>query len=134
VLNRRAWRKKSFKGIRWPDIAACGEDALLIRDRKAVAVLDNSVFLRGFIGGTVRLKDMPVYTENGQELGRLSDVYFKASEGTPLIGCELTDGFLADVLDGRRRLIWPDGPGRITLGDDAVIVPASFAGAERPNA
>ncbi|WP_276356377.1 PRC-barrel domain-containing protein [Cohnella caldifontis] len=126
VLDQRTWNRKTFKGILWRDIAACGEDALVIPSRNAVADMDRSLLMRGFLGGTVRLKDMPVYTVNGQELGRITDVYFKPSEGTPLVGCELTDGFLSDVLEGRRRLLLPDGPGQLTLGEDAILVPASY--------
>jgi uncharacterized protein YrrD len=126
VLDTRVWPRKAFKGIRWQDIASCGEDALMIRDVQAIAKMDKSVLLRSFIGGVVRLKDMPVYTVNGQQLGRISDVYFKESEGTPLIGYELTDGFLSDVLEGRRRLLLPEGPEQITLGEDAILVPASY--------
>jgi len=125
VLGKRLWGRKACKAIRWQDIAVCGEDALLIRDKKAVVTIDRSQFLRGFLGGAVRLKDLPVYTEEGQELGRVSDVYFLETEGTSVIGFELTDGFLTDVLEGRRRLIFPDGPGQVSMGGDAIIVPAS---------
>ncbi|MBW5444996.1 photosystem reaction center subunit H [Cohnella sp. CFH 77786] len=126
VLDTRVWQRKTFKCIRWRDIDACGEDALIIRDRQAIVKMDKSQMLRSFHGGVVRLKDMPVYTVHGQELGRISDVYFKESEGTPLIGYELTDGFLSDVLEGRRRLLLPEGPEQITLGEDAILVPASY--------
>lgn len=126
VLDVRAWRRKAFIGVRWPDVLSCGEDALIIRDRQAVATMDRKALLRAFADGIVSLKDMPVYTASGQQLGRVSDVYFKAPEGTPLIGYELTDGFLADVLEGRRRLLLPDGPGHVTLGEDAILVPASY--------
>lgn len=126
VLGKRSWGRKSYKAIRWQDIAVCGEDALIIRDKKAVVTIDKSRFLRGFLGGAVRLKDLPVYTVDGQELGRVSDVYFQETEGTPVIGYELTDGFLTDVLEGRRRLLMPDGPGKVTMGKDAILVPASY--------
>jgi uncharacterized protein YrrD len=126
VLDKRSWGRKAYKAVRWKDIAVCGEDALIIRDKKAVVTIDKSQFLRGFLGGAVRLKDIPVYTVEGQELGRVSDVYFKETEGTPVIGCELTDGFLTDVLEGRRRLLMPDGLGQVTMGENAILVPASY--------
>ncbi len=126
VLDKRTWGRKTFKAIQWQSIAVCGPDAVLIRDGKAIVTVDKSHFLRGFLGGAVRLKDMPVYTVEGQELGRVSDVYFKESKGTPVIGCELTDGFLTDVLEGRRRLLMPDGFQQAALGDNAILVPASY--------
>jgi uncharacterized protein YrrD len=126
VLDTRVWAKKFVKGIRSQDVMTWGDDALMIRSRQSIRLMDKSELLRAFLGGVVRLKDMPVYTVNGHELGRVADVYFKESEGTPLIGYELTDGFLADVLEGRRRLLLPEGPEKITLGEDAILVPASY--------
>jgi uncharacterized protein YrrD len=126
VLDNRTWNRKTFKGVRWRDISVVGEDALIIPGREVVSAMDKSLLLRGFVGGTVRLKDMPVYTVSGLALGRITDVYFQPAEGTPLVGCELTDGFLSDVIEGRRRLLLPDGPGQLTLGGDAIMVPASY--------
>jgi uncharacterized protein YrrD len=126
VLDTRVWFRKAVRAVRWTDVTVSGEDALLIRDGQSVVAMNKSSVLRSFICGVVRLKDMPVYTASGQCLGRVSDVYFKESTGTPLIGFELTDGFFADVLEGRRRLLLPDGPEQIILGDDAILVPATF--------
>jgi uncharacterized protein YrrD len=126
VLDNRVWFRKAVMAVRWQDITTCGEDALLIRDRQAVVTMDKSRVLRSFLCGVVRLKDMPVYTLSGQHLGRVADVYFKESQGTPLVGYELTDGFLADVLEGRRRLLMPEGPDHVTMGEDAIFVPASY--------
>ncbi|RIE03229.1 photosystem reaction center subunit H [Cohnella faecalis] len=125
VLDTRVWLSKAVKAIKWDNIVSCGEDALLIRDSGAVETIDRNQLLRTFNGGVVRLKEMPVYTVAGIELGKVADVYFKDSEGTPLVGYELTDGFLADVFEGRRRLYLPDGPENVILGEDAILVPAS---------
>jgi len=38
----------------------------------------------------------------------------------------LTDGFLADVMEGRRQLFLPDSSDKMTLGEDAILVPASY--------
>jgi len=126
VLAARTWSRKSRKAIHWHEVVACGEDALLIRGRQSVVKVDKSRLLRAFQYGVVRLKDMPVYTVSGLQLGRITDVYFKASEGTTLVGLELTDGFLSDMLEGRRRLLLPEGPGSITMGENAILVPDSY--------
>jgi len=126
ALESPIWSRKRARLIGWQDVVSCGEDALMIRNGQSVVKVDKSRILRGFLGGVVRLKDMPVYTVNGLQLGRISDVYFKADAGTTLIGFELTDGFLADILEGRRRLMLPEGPEQIAIGEDAVLVPASF--------
>ncbi|WP_372635842.1 PRC-barrel domain-containing protein [Cohnella sp.] len=118
--------RKLSKIVYWKDIVHLGEDALLIRNGAAVASINGNELLRTFHSGVVRLKDMPVYTIEGQYLGKVSDVYFKPSEGTQIVGYELTDGFLADVLEGRRKLILPEAPDKMTLGNDAIFVPASY--------
>lgn len=126
VLGARVWSRKYRKAIHWHDVVTCGEDALLIRSGQCVRNVDKSRMLRAFEGGVIRLKDMPVYTKSGLQLGRIADVYFKAAEGTPLIGFELTDGFLSDVMEGRRRLVLPEGAEPVTMGEHAILVPDTY--------
>lgn len=118
--------RKMPKVVYWENIVHCGEDALLIRNSTVIATLDSKQLLRTFLTGVVRLKDMPVFTIEGQHLGEVSDVYVKPSEGTQIIGYELTDGFLTDVFEGRRKLFLPEAPENIILGEDAILVPASY--------
>ncbi|WP_256760084.1 PRC-barrel domain-containing protein [Cohnella sp. WQ 127256] len=118
--------RKLPKIVYWDNIVHCGEDALLIRNSSIIATKDNKQLLRTFHTGVVKLKDMPVYTIEGQYLGKVSDVYLKQSEGTQIVGYELTDGFLTDVFEGRRKLFLPESPENITLGEDAILVPASY--------
>lgn len=126
VLDSRVWFRKAAKVVRWEDVISCGEDSLLIRNSSVISTIDKKQLLRTFQCGVVRLKDMPVYTKEGQHLGEVADVYFKKSEGTQVIGYEITDGFLADLFEGRRRLFLPEGPDNVTLGEDAILVPVSF--------
>ncbi|TVY00458.1 PRC-barrel domain-containing protein [Cohnella terricola] len=124
--DRAGFIRKLSRIVYLEDIVHLGEDALLIRGDTAIASKDGNELLRTYDTGIVRLKDMPVYTIEGQYLGKISDVYFKSSEGTQIIGYELTDGFLADVFEGRRRLLLPEAPENMTLGEDAILVPASY--------
>jgi len=118
--------RKRSKIVYWEHIVRLGEDALLIRNDAPIATKSGNELLRTYHTGVVRLKDMPVFTVEGQYLGKVSDVYFKPSEGTQIIGYELTDGFLADVFEGRRKLFLSDAAENATLGEDAILVPASF--------
>lgn len=124
LRERLPWPRRTVRVVRRERIASWGEDALMIADGQAVETLDPKQLLHTFHTGVVRLKDMPVYTVDGQELGRVSDVYFRPDEGTPWIGYELTDGFLADVCEGRRRLLLPEDA-EVVIGEDAILVPAS---------
>lgn len=128
ILDRHVrfgWFRKLSRIVYWKDIVRIGEDALLIRSGAEIATKRGKELLRTYHTGVVRLKEMPVLTVEGQYLGKVSDVYFQAAEGTQVIGYELTDGFLADVLEGRRKLFLPEGPEQATLGEDAIVVPAS---------
>lgn len=128
ILDNNVWLglRKASKVVYWEDIVHCGEDALLIRNHTVIATRNNKQLLRTFQSGVVRLKDMPIYTNEGLYLGKVSDVYFKTAVGTQIIGYELTDGFLADVFEGRRKLFLPEAPENVTLGEDAILVPASY--------
>ncbi|MUT67257.1 PRC-barrel domain-containing protein [Paenibacillus sp. NEAU-GSW1] len=110
--------------VKWSDVLTCGEDAVLISGEDAVVSVKASEILRSFNSGTVKLKDLPVVTVQGVQLGRLSDVYFYPFQGTQIIGYELTDGFISDLMEGRKWLRAPDDSDAVLLGEDAIIVPA----------
>ncbi|MBM4762390.1 PRC-barrel domain-containing protein [Bacillus sp. B15-48] len=59
-----------------------------------------------------------MYSNDGEELGLLLDVYFLEDLGT-IVGYELTDGFFADITDGKRFIHAVDPPAIIK---DAIIV------------
>lgn len=114
----------SVKTIPWHEVLSCGEDAVFISGENAVQRLKPSMILRAFLTGVVRIKDMPVVTVQGSQLGRVSDVYFYPFKGTQIIGYELTDGFVSDLMEGRKWLRAPADSGAVLLGEDAIIVPA----------
>lgn len=128
ILDNQVWLglRKVSKIVNWEDVVHYGEDALMIRNGTVLTTKNNKQLLRTFHTGVVRLKDMPVYTNEGLYLGKVVDVYFKTSMGTQIIGYELTDGFLADVFEGRRKLFLPEGTENVTLGEDSILVPASY--------
>lgn len=108
------------RGIYIPSekILSIGEDAITVGTIDAVTSLDPSIPFHSMLGEH-RLKGKPVITMNGNELGHVEDVYFEEEVGT-IIGYELTDGFLSDILDGRSILPQPE---RITIGSHALVVP-----------
>ncbi|HUC91354.1 MAG TPA: PRC-barrel domain-containing protein [Paenibacillus sp.] len=121
---RRWWLTTFYEAVRWEHVQACGRDVVLISGKKAVCRLKSAEIGRAFHTGTIRMKDLPVVTEEGRQLGRVSDVYFQEKSGTPILGFELTDGFVSDLLEGRKWLKAPGDPVQVTLGDDAIVVPA----------
>lgn len=120
----RWWLKRYCDAVFRDDVTACGSDAVVIAGKDAVKRLDAAEIGRTLHTGKFRLKDLPVITEEGRQLGRVSDVYFQGFQGTPIVGFELTDGFVSDLIEGRKWLQTTADPGEVRLGEDAILVPA----------
>jgi len=124
VLDFAKWFGSAVKAIHWSSVIACGTDTVIISSEEALIKLKPAEVLRAFYSGVVKLKDLPVMTVQGVQLGRVSDVYFYPNEGTQIVGYELTDGFVSDLMEGRKWLKAPSDPQAVLLGEDAIIVPA----------
>jgi uncharacterized protein YrrD len=120
----RWWFKRYYDAALWESVTALGSDAILISDKGAVKRFEAADIGRTFHTGRIRLKDLPVITDEGRQLGRVSDVYFQGFQGTPITGFELTDGFVSDLIEGRKRLRIDADPGLMKLGENAILVPA----------
>ncbi len=105
------------------EIRAVGEDFLIVTGKDAVTSLQvladtETVTLTT---GKRKLKGKPVMSADGEFLGVVEDVYFSPG-WEKLVGCELSDGWIADVTEGRKRL--PVSPA-IVWGKEILIVPRS---------
>lgn len=106
--------------IPWEHISACGEDAVMIKSQAVIMETEHvHEGTRTFLYGPRRLKEMPVVTEEGNKLGLIADVYFQPNMGNTVTGLEITDGILADLLEGRQQLDWTS---QMHLGEDAIII------------
>ncbi len=124
ILEFAKWFAFNVKAVEWSDVLTCGEDSIIISGEGAVKVMKPKQVKRAFYCGIVKLKDMPVITVHGVQLGAVSDVYFFPFQGTQIVGYELTDGFVSDLMEGRKWLKSPSDPDDVLLGEDAIIVPA----------
>ncbi|MBD2870399.1 PRC-barrel domain-containing protein [Paenibacillus arenilitoris] len=124
ILEYAKWFALSVKTVKWSDVLSCGEDTVIISSETAIVRMKPKQILRSFYTGLVKLRDLPVVTVLGEQLGRVSDVYFYPNQGTQIVGYELTDGFVSDLMEGRKWLRAPSDPDAVLLGEDAIIVPA----------
>ncbi|WP_138752358.1 PRC-barrel domain-containing protein [Paenibacillus sinopodophylli] len=124
ILDCPRWFVSTVKIIEWTHVVSCGEDTVIITGEAAIGRMKSKQLLRSFYTGLVKLKDLPVVTVQGIQLGRVSDVYFYPKEGTQIVGYELTDGFVSDLMEGRKWLRAPSDPDSVLLGEDAIIVSA----------
>lgn len=123
ILDYSKWFTVKMRTMKWEDVLSCGEDAIYVRNGQAVKTVKHKRLLRTFHIGKLHLKDLPVITVHGSQLGRVSDVYFYPLKDTKIIGYELTDGFVSDIVDGRKWLKVKDEDYEFLLGKDAIIVP-----------
>jgi sporulation protein YlmC with PRC-barrel domain len=95
------------------DITLVGQDVILIRDASKARQVEGSQDL----GWRLRkLRGMMVTTTDGRNLGRLED--FNISLGTRVLShLHLTEGRMLTV-----------EPADVTIGPDAVVVPADYIG------
>lgn len=120
VLETKSWLADT-KYIFVSDVLAFGKDAVTVSHSGVVRLAEEEVPPHSVILiGQSPLRGLPVMTVDGQQLGRLEDVYFHEHVGTKVIGLELTEGFISDLREGRRWLPLPD---EMKIGEDAIIVP-----------
>ncbi|RRJ67062.1 photosystem reaction center subunit H [Paenibacillus oralis] len=121
-LENRSLFSSSVKVVLWDDIAAYGEDAVMIRNQQAVCKWEAEHIQNTFLSGPGKLKDLSVLTEDGIRIGYVTDVYFEHELGNTITGIEISDGFFTDLMEGRKML--PFVP-EMTRGENAIMVPRS---------
>ncbi|KIL41062.1 hypothetical protein SD70_09635 [Gordoniibacillus kamchatkensis] len=123
VLEARSWLAAQ-RSVRAEDVVGIGEDAVTIRSADAIAADSDAADeeARPLADGDGKLFGLPVLTKSGDQMGMIEDVYFAAEVGIPVIGLELSEGFLSDLREGRITFPIPE---HAVLGEDAVVVPSS---------
>jgi uncharacterized protein YrrD len=119
-IERKALCSNMAKMIAWDDIMAYGEDAVMIRNQQAVRKIKADKTQLTYSLGKKKLHDLPVLTEEGLMLGRISDVYFEQKMGNTIIGLEISDGFVTDIIEGRK---WLPCTSEMIIGESSVVVP-----------
>lgn len=119
AIDSKRWFS-SVRYIAWEDVVGFGDDAVTIQSSLVLRLVQEEFEWISYMNGARKLKDRPVMTPNGNQIGCITDVYFDTDLGTKVIGLELTDGFISDLKDGRKWLRLPD---QVMIGEDAVIVP-----------
>ncbi|APO47335.1 PRC-barrel domain-containing protein [Paenibacillus sp. FSL H7-0942] len=120
-LENKGLFTNHVKIVQWQDIVAYGEDAVMIRNQQAVRKTGADDIKYTYLLGRSKLKEMSVLTEEGLLLGRVSDVYFDQELGNTIIGIEITDGFVSDLIEGRK---WLPCTSDMSIGESAIMVPS----------
>ncbi|TDE85740.1 PRC-barrel domain-containing protein [Deinococcus sp. S9] len=121
----RAARVVPFEAVR-----AFGEDAVMIDSATAVTSTREDGRLAEVLDSKVSLIGLTLLTTDGENLGKIADVYFDEQTGR-VEGYEATGGIFSDLSSGRTFVPAPES---VQIGEDAAIVPASVAAAMQEQA
>ncbi|MGG1515843.1 PRC-barrel domain-containing protein [Paenibacillus oryzisoli] len=123
ILEAKMWFS-ALRYVSWEGIVSAGEDAITISNEDVICELAHMNECHPFLEGRSRIKGLPVMTVGGEELGMVEDVYLNGNWGKQIVGYELSEGFISDLKEGRKRLPLPE---TATIGEDAIIVPVHCA-------
>jgi uncharacterized protein YrrD len=98
-------------------IKSIGPDGLLIKEANLSHYLKHNKEFYSLEHHN-RVIGKPLLTEEGEKLGLVQDVYFQEGMGK-IEGIEVTDGWFADVTEGRKVVKTTEPP---DIGDDILIV------------
>ncbi len=119
-LEGKGLFSSSAKSVSWEDIVAYGEDAVMIRNQQAVRKTGADDIQYTYLLGKNKFKDQNVLTEDGILLGKVTDVYFDQEMGNTILGLEISDGFVSDLMEGRK---WLPLTQDMSIGKNAIMVP-----------
>jgi uncharacterized protein YrrD len=98
VLDEGGWVSKA-RVILWEGVRLIGKDVILLSSARDVIPADYVPPIKQMMKQENVLKSARVLTTTGDELGKLSDVYFDARTGQ-IEGYEVSGGLVANLLSG----------------------------------
>ncbi len=101
LIDQAGWFNKHLV-LPLNKIVSYGKDGMMVEHSDAcTAYSKKNKGLLLLKNGKQRLQGVPLLTKEGTKLGLIEDVYFHGKSGT-IIGYEVTDGLVADLLEGRK--------------------------------
>jgi uncharacterized protein YrrD len=111
---------KSARVLPFESIKNIGTDGITVADKNAIVSARDVESIRDFTESNNILLGTKVMTEDGKDLGKISDVYFDETLGT-IEGYEVSGGMFADAMSGTSFL---PNPKTINIGRDVAFVPS----------
>lgn len=118
ILKRKYWFEKKPVLLR-SNIQVIGEDYIFSMTSPCRWEKRECFKYVSFTKGPFKIKGHPVLTSTGKQLGVLENVYIDSNQ-EKIVGYEISDGFVSDLLEGRR--IWSHTV-PVQFTKDAVILP-----------
>jgi uncharacterized protein YrrD len=133
LLEEGGWLKGA-KLVNWEDLKHIGEDAVTVSGEEVILDSNSDSKLQQLCKNREGLKGYRLLTENGLELGSIEDILFNPSTGE-IVGYELSQGVVQDLLDGRWEAFLPEhsGADQVVIGDNTVVIPDGYAQIFQPD-
>ncbi|WP_019585169.1 PRC-barrel domain-containing protein [Deinococcus apachensis] len=124
LVDEGGWFRAA-KVVPFGAIRSIGEDAIMVDSAESVTSTREDGRLAEVLESNVSLSGMTLLTTDGQNLGKIADVFFDEHTGR-VEGYEATGGIFSDLSSGRTFVPAPE---HVQIGHDAAIVPISVAAA-----
>lgn len=118
IIDKNGWLNRHLY-VPLENVHAVGPDALVIDDKKKLAIYDKKQFpLYSLHNGSKNIAGKMLMSTEGEKLGLLEDVYFDEALGN-IVGYEVTDGFIADLKEGK-QVLKTTAP--LTVGEEVIVI------------
>lgn len=114
----------SGMAVAMENVVSFGNDAVVITDSKAVIRVDHFPAVKEIMDDRDSLVGKKVFTESGNQMGQIDDVYFDESTGS-ITSLEVVGKIVPTVKNGAAQLIRDD---IVSIGPDAVMINMAGAG------
>ncbi|MBA2700102.1 MAG: PRC-barrel domain-containing protein [Chloroflexi bacterium] len=104
--------------VPFEEVTSFGKDAIVVKTQASVMPATALSGMKAIVDRDESLLGTKVFTESGDEQGKISDVYFDELSGT-ILGMEVSGGAVSDVTNGLRYLPVEE---IVRVGRDAVYV------------
>lgn len=104
--------------VGFENVVSFGKDAVVITDSKQVVRVDHFPAVKEIMDDRDSLVGKKVFTESGDQMGKIEDVYFDESTGN-LTALEISGKLVATARNSSAQLTMSD---LVSIGPDAVII------------
>lgn len=118
LVDKNGWLNRHLV-VPLNHIHSIGHDALVVNDIHQLSIYDKKQFpFYSLHNGAKKIVGKTLMSTEGEKLGLVEDVYFNENLGN-IVGYEVTDGFIADLKEGKRVL---KTAAPLTVGEEVLVI------------
>jgi uncharacterized protein YrrD len=118
IVDKNGWLNDHLY-LLMKNIHSIGNNALIVEDENKLASYDKKkIQFFSLYRGSKNITGKILMSTEGEKLGLVEDVYFDEELGN-IVGYEVTDGFIADLKEGK-RVLKTTAP--LTVGEEILVI------------